>query len=206
MKKVFILIEFLNYNVDIISLIPALFGAILSLYNFYKMSRPANIFPTEIVNYGLVSSSYEKSFKMVFPLVFHNDGAKKGIIREIRIGFKNNGSLKYLDDMFKVRLHELSDDIAQLCDWNKFIEHGYRIIQPTYPISILSDSSVETNFIATCYYEDEVIPLDSNSECIVEVFYGKNKVNTLLMPFYLAEEDIPDDRLVWFPLKRNIKE
>lgn len=49
------MMQLLGYDFDLISLIPALFGAILSLYNFYKMSRPANIFPTEIVNYGLIS-------------------------------------------------------------------------------------------------------------------------------------------------------
>lgn len=190
-------------QVDIISLIPALFAVILSLYNFYKMSRPANIFPTEVVNYGLISSSYENSFKMVLPLVLHNNGFKKGVIKQIKIGFEQNGSITYFDSLTKARLTELSDNVAQLADWNKFIEHGYRVLQPTYPISINADSSVDVTLIAICSYDEKVIPLNSESKFIIEVYFGKDSVNKISFPFFLDEEDIPDDRLEWFSPKSN---
>ena len=193
------MIEILGYQFDLISLIPALFGAILSLYNFFKMSRPANIMPTEIVNYGIISSSYENSFKIVLPLVLHNDGAKKGIIKNIKIGFKQDGTVKYLDDLLKVRLNELTDDLALRSDWKKFTELGYGVIQPTYPISILSDSSIDLTMIATCAYEEEVIPLDKESEYVIEVYFGKNKLNKITAQFSLLESNIPDDRLIWLP-------
>ena len=183
------MMDFFGFQFDIVSLTPALFAAILSLYNFYKMSKPANIEPTEIVNYGIISSSYEESFKIVLPLVFHNNGAKKGIIRNIKIGFKQNDGIKYLEDLRKVRLIELNDDLAQRSDWKKFTEEGYRVIQPTYPISILSDSSIDLVIIATCPYEDNIIPLNSSSEYVIEVHFGKNKVNKVKSQFYLAEDD-----------------
>ncbi|MHA2338721.1 MAG: hypothetical protein ACXACX_15540, partial [Candidatus Hodarchaeales archaeon] len=69
-------------DIDLISLIPALFAVILSLYNFYKMSKSANIVPNEIISYGLISSSYQGGFKLVLPLLFHNNGAKKGLIKD----------------------------------------------------------------------------------------------------------------------------
>lgn len=189
--------QLFGIEIDLLSLLPALFAVILSIYNYYKLSRPANIYPTEIVNYGIISSSYESSFKFVLPLVFHNDGSKKGIIKKVKVGFKQNSTITYIDTLTKVRLNELDDNIAQLTDWNKFIEHGYRVIQPSYPISIPADSSVDETFVGICPYDEKLIPLDQECEYIIEVYFGKNKVNKINLPFYLSEEDIPDDRLVW---------
>lgn len=88
-----------------------------------------------------------------------------------------------------------------MTDWNKFIEHGYVVIQPVYPISVLADSSVDVTFVAECPYDDETIPLDKDSNFLIEVYFGKNKINTIKFPFFLKEEDIPDDRLEWFAPK-----
>lgn len=191
------MLEIAGYQLDIISFIPAIIGVLLSVYNYYKMSRPAHIVPTEVVNYGLLSSSYEQSFKIILPLVFHNEGAKKGIIKNIKFGFKTNGKTTYLDTLVKAHLFELTDDLAQLCDWNKFIEHGYRVINPTFPITVMPESSVDVAFVGTALIEDNTIPLDQQSEYFIEVYYGKNKVTSESYSFFLDEEEIPDDRLVW---------
>ena len=44
-------------EVDIISLVPAVFGATLSLYNWFQTTRPVNIRPNNIIDYAIVSSS-----------------------------------------------------------------------------------------------------------------------------------------------------
>lgn len=195
------MISVLGLEIDIISLIPALFGAILSIYNFYRLSKPANIEPTSLVNYGIISSDYEQSFKLILPLVFHNNGARNGIIKNIKFGFRHDQKITYLDDLVKVRLIELSDDIAQLCDWDKLIEHGYRIINPTFPITVLSESSTDVTVIVTSLIEENSIPLDINCEYFIEVYFGKNKIKRIYFPFYLAKDDIPDNRLIWLTLK-----
>jgi hypothetical protein len=187
-----------GYDIDLLSLIPALFGVILSLYNYYKMSKPAEIIPTEVVNYGLISSSYDECYKIILPLVFHNEGAKKGIIKKIKIGFKHDEKVKYLQNPVKVRLEELMDDVAQLSDWNKFTEQGYRVLQPTYPITVSADSSVDVTLVAVAPYEKEIIPIDKQSEYIIEVYYGKDKMKKIEFKFFLSNENIPDNRLQWF--------
>ena len=198
------MINLFNIEIDPISLAPALFAVILSLYNYYKASNPANIVPTEIVNFGIISSSYEGAFKFVFPLVFHNEGAKKGVIKKIKIGFKSTGKeIKYFDELLKVRLQELTDDLAQLTDWAKFIEHGYLIINPTYPVSIESDSALDLVLVATCPIEESIVPLDEASEYVIEVYFGKNKVRKEFFPFSLHNDEIPDDRLVWLSPREN---
>ena len=194
------MVPIFGVEIDVISLTPALFGAVLSIYNFYKMSKPANIEPTEIINYGIISSSYEQSFKIILPLVFHNDGAKKGIIKNVKFGFRNGQRISYVNNLFKIRLNELSDDIAQLCDWNKFIDQGYRILNPTYPITVLSDTSIDVTFIATASVEEDIIPIDTKCEYFIEIFYGNNKIKKKFLPFFLAKDDIPDDRLIWLSL------
>ena len=190
-----------GFQFDLISLLPALFAVVLSIYNYYKLPRPANIFPTELVNYGIISSSYENSFKVILPLVFHNEGSKKGIIKKVKVGFKQNSTITYFDNLTKVRLNELDDNIAQLTDWNKFIEHGYRVVQPSYPIPISEYASVDETFVGICSYDEKLIPLDQECEYIIEVYFGKNKVNMLNFPFFLSKEDIPDDRLIWLEPK-----
>ena len=190
-----------GFQFDLISLLPALFAVVLSIYNYYKLSRPANFFPTELVNYVIISSSYENSFKVILPLVFHNEGSKKGIIKKVKVGFKQNSTITYFDNLTKVRLNELDDNIAQLTDWNKFIEHGYRVVQPSYPIPISEYASVDETFVGICSYDEKLIPLDQECEYIIEVYFGKNKVNMLNFPFFLSKEDIPDDRLIWLEPK-----
>ena len=190
-----------GFQFDLISLLPALFAVVLSIYNYYKLSRPANIFPTELVNNGIISSSFEISFKVILPLVFHNEGSKKGIIKKVKVGFKQNSTITYFDNLTKVRLNELDDIIAQRTDWNKFIEHGYRVVQPSYPIPISEYASVDETFVGICSYDEKLIPLDQECEYIIEVYFGKNKVNMLNFPFFLSKEDIPDDRLIWLEPK-----
>lgn len=191
------LLDFLQ-DIDVISLIPALFAVILSLYNYYKMSKSADIVPNEIISFGLISSSYQGGFKLCIPLIFHNDGVRKGLIKDIKIGFITNNIIKYLDITGKAKLSELDDDTAQRSDWNKFTKEGYRIIQPTFPIPILGDESIDTVLIATAMYEDEVLPLDKDSTCVIEVYFGKNKMKKIDFPFYLSEDSIPDNVIKWF--------
>jgi hypothetical protein len=192
------MLQFTLPDIDLISLIPALFAVILSLYNFYKMSKSANIVPNEIISYGLISSSYQGAFKLVLPLLFHNNGAKKGLIKDIKVGFTVNNKTEYLDITGKAKLSELEDEVSQRSDWDKFTKEAYRIIQPSFPISILGDESADTVLIATTVYDDEIIPLDRESKCIIEVYFGKNKMNKVEFPFYLSEDSIPDNCIEWF--------
>ena len=105
--------EIFGLEVDLLSLIPAVFGALLSIYNWLQMIKPANINSGRLVNYGFISSSYENAMLLCLPLTFENEGAKKGLITEIKIGFKQGDEIKYIDVNAKVRLNELTGATAQ---------------------------------------------------------------------------------------------
>lgn len=192
-----------GFEIGYISLGTALLGVLLSLFNYYKMTKPANIIPNEIINYGLISSSYQESYKLCIPLIFHNDGAKNGMITSVKIGFKTNDKINYLDVTGKAKLNELVDENLESTDWDGFAKHGYRIVQPTYPIQVQGFESADIVLICTTPYEDKFLPIDSKSECVIEIKFGKNKTNQIKFPFYLAESVIPDDRIIWLPTIAN---
>ncbi|MHA2370950.1 MAG: hypothetical protein ACXADX_19215, partial [Candidatus Hodarchaeales archaeon] len=60
------MVEILGIEIGIIAMIPAVFGAAMSAYNWYKMNRPADIHSSEIVNFGFISSSYEEAMLFCF--------------------------------------------------------------------------------------------------------------------------------------------
>ncbi|MFX1512566.1 MAG: hypothetical protein ACFFCQ_08265 [Promethearchaeota archaeon] len=192
------MVEVFGIEIGVLSLIPAVFGALLSLYNWYKMNKPVDIYPSEIVNFGFITSQYEEAMLFCFPLIFSNEGASKGMITEIKIGFKKDGEIKYVDFDGKARLKELDSTIAPLIDWKKFQQEGYVILQPTYPIVVEAGASTDVTLMATIDFEEKIVPINEEVECVIEVEFGNQKRNRIKFPFFLSEEIVDiDDRLVW---------
>ena len=193
------MVSIFGIDVDLLSLIPALFGALLSLYNWWQMSQPAKIFPNPFFSYGLIASSYQEGMLLCFPIVLSNEGAHKGMVTEIRFQFKNpEGMFTPLDLDGKAQLLDLNPEEARMMDWQKFENHGYIIKQPTYPIVVPAHSSVDVYLIARSFFEDREIPIEQPSECQIEVFYDHNKHQSIRFPFYLPQSIIDqDDQMHW---------
>ncbi|MBA7559533.1 hypothetical protein ES708_01148 [subsurface metagenome] len=190
--------EIFGIEVDLLSLIPAVFGALLSIYNWLQMIKPANINSGRLVNYGFISSSYENAMLLCLPLTFENEGAKKGLITEIKIGFKHGDEIKYIDVDAKVRLNELTGATAPNMNYEKFTDEGYVILLPTYPMGIEGGESIDITIVSTVSVEDKIIPVGVDSEIVIEVYFGKNKSNTQSFPFYLSQESADSDNvLIW---------
>ena len=175
-------------DIDIISFGPAAFGALLSTYNWFQTKKPANIRPSKIVEYAIVSSSYDEVDILTIPLIFNNSGAFPGTITDIKIGFKNGNNVKYLDIMGKARLHELSTDQLITIAAEAYTKEGYSITMPTYPIDVFPGESTSIVLIATADHGENIIPLDTDAKWVVETYYGKNKKNTDEFPFKLTKE------------------
>ena len=190
--------EIFGIEVDLLSLIPAVFGALLSIYNWLQMIKPANINSGRLVNYGFISSSYENAMLLCLPLTFENEGAKKGLITEIKIGFKHGDEIKYIDVDAKVRLNELTGATAPNMNYEKFTDDGYVILLPTYPMEIEGGESIGITIVSTISAEDKIIPVGVDSEMVIEVYFGKDKSNTQNFPFYLSQESADSDNvLIW---------
>ncbi len=196
-KSHMFMVYILGYDLDVVSFVPAFFGVLLSIYNWLQMRKPAQIYPGRLVNYGFISSSYEKAYLFCLPLTFENAGAHSGIITEIKIGFKNGSTIKYIDTDARIRLQELTGASPNM-DYEKFTDGGYSILLPTYPIGVEAGESEEVTIVSTVSVEDGIIPVGVDSEIVIEVYFGWDKVNTQSFPFYLSKESADsDDVLIW---------
>lgn len=193
------MVDFLGVDILIIlSYVPAVFALLLSVFNWYQMNKPANIHTGELVNYGFISSSYENCMLFCLPLVFENEGAKKGAITEIKLGFQTNGQIKYIDVDLKVRLNEFTGAMIPSMNFEKFTEEGYAILLPTYPIIIDAGESISTTIVTTVGIEEGIVPIGIETEFIIEVYFGKNKSNRKSIPFYLSQKNAESDNvLLW---------
>ncbi len=193
------MVSIFGTDVELISLIPAVFGAALSIYNWLKLRQPASIQPSKITNYGMIASTYQEGMLFCFPLIFTNEGANNGLISEIKIGFsKQNSEFKYLSLDGKAKLLELGAQEARLLDWEKFENQGYVILQPTYPIKVDAGESIDVYMMARVAFEDKLIPIDQVCKCRIEVYFGSKKMNFIEFPFYLSTEATErDDILTW---------
>lgn len=194
--------EIFGVEIDFVSLTPAVFAALLSIYNWLQANKPANIHPGNIVNYGFISSSHENCMLFCFPLVFENTGAKKGVITDIKMGFKTNNEIKYIDVDLRVRLNELKGAMIPSMDYDKFTDEAYVILLPTYPIVVEGGESITTTIISTVEIDKGLVPIDKDAECVIVVFFGKGKSNKKSIPFYLTKDNAEsDDVLLWLKPK-----
>ena len=82
--------------------------------------------------------------------------------------------------------------------YEKFTNEGYVILLPTYPIGIEAWGSEGITIVSTVSLEDKIIPIGVDSEIVIEVFYGNNKLKTQSFPFYLSQQSVDfDDTLIW---------
>ncbi|MFX0094776.1 MAG: hypothetical protein ACFFBD_23770 [Candidatus Hodarchaeota archaeon] len=188
----------IDFGLDLISLVAALFAVILSIYNWLMMRRPAKIFPNEIVNYGMIYSEEHEGAKLILPIIFHNEGAKKGLITRIKVGFKHGESVKYLVFVGRARLMELSEDTAFQGDWDSFEKEGFTILQPTYPIVVPGGESVDVVIIANAWHTDGILPVDKETTCVIEVYFGNEKMNKVEFPYLLKKKHIIDNVICWY--------
>ena len=192
------MVEILGNEIDLFSLIPAVIGLVLSIYNWLMMRKPADIIPNEIVEYGLISSEEHEGIKLILPLIFHNDSANPGLITQIKVGFKHGTETKYLKFVGRARLEELTEKTAFQGNWDSFEEGAYKIQQPTYPISVPGAESVDVVMIANSWDKDQIIPIDNNTTCVVEVSFGNKKKNKIEFPFILKKEHMIDNIICWY--------
>ncbi|MBY9000665.1 MAG: hypothetical protein KGD64_07110 [Candidatus Heimdallarchaeota archaeon] len=144
-------------------------------------------------------------------MIFDNSGKKKGMIKQIKIGFKRDDEIKYIDIDGKVRLKDLSSSESDSIGWDDFQKEGYQLIKPTYPIIVEPDQSTDVVLISEVAKEDNIIPLDEHSTCIIEVYFRKNKMNKIEFPFYLATDYIGESEdLLWIkpvtPVDEDLKD
>jgi hypothetical protein len=193
------MVKIFTFEVDLLSFIPAAFGVLLSIYNWLQMRKPAKIYIGRLVNYGFISSSYENAMLLCLPLAFENVGANKGLITEIKIGFKEQGGeIKYIDVDAKVRLNELTGASSPRMNYEKFTNDGYVILLPTFPMRIEAWESQDITIVSTVSVEDKIIPVGVDGEIVIEVYFGRNKSTTQSFPFYLSQESMDsDDVLIW---------
>ena len=83
-------------GINPIGIAPGLFASALSLFNWWKMRRPANLSVSPLIKYGVIYSRHNEATKLILPFIIHNNGAKRGLVKEVRFGFKTNQGVKFI--------------------------------------------------------------------------------------------------------------
>ena len=101
------------------------------------------------------------------------------------------------EQFFRYSGYFISDQLITIAA-EAYTKEGYSIIKPTYPIDVFPGESTSIVLMATADHGENIIPLDTEGEWIVETYYGKNKKNKDKFPFKLTKEMYESaEYLIW---------
>ena len=187
-----------DYNIDPTSFLPAVFATLLSIYNWYQIRKPANIYPYHLIEYGYIHSEFHNGYQLCLPLLFHNDGANRGLITSIDISFPREGI--QLEVLGKAQISPMNINQVYSFDWDRFENEGYTMLLPTYPIPIDGHTSKEVVMIA--YSEN--LPIDILTECQITVEFDNGKENTCKFDYFISNIAAEvDNALRWYKSVQN---
>jgi hypothetical protein len=192
------MVEVAGIEIDLMSLIPALFGLALSIYNWLMMRKPEDIVPNKLISYAIVYSGAEEGHLLCFPLIFHNEGNANGMITNIKIGFKSGEKVEYIDVDSKVKLTEMSGTDAENISAEQFMANGYTISQPFYPIEVEAGGSTHAEIISFIGDDEKPIPFGIDTEFVIEVEFGDDEMNSVCAPFKIPKNIKGREQLAWF--------
>ena len=191
------MVEIFGLELDWLSLIPAFFAVILSIYNWFMANKPADIVPNRLISYALVYSGAQEGYLMCFPLIFHNSGSSNGMITDIKIGFRFGDEIKYIDVDSKVKLTEMTGSDSESIAAEQFAESGYTISQPFFPIEVMAGGSNHATIVTLVPESENQIPFGMDSECVIEVEFGDGKKNSISAPFKISKDYQEYEYLTW---------
>ncbi len=201
------MVNIFGLEIDPISLIAASGAGLLALRNFFTLRQGACIVPDEIVTYGIVRPVNDDQRALFFPLTFHNEGSKNGIIKKIEIGFSDGIKTNFLPVWEKVELNNLGAQ-GRRASYGEYLKDGYSTINPIFPIVVPANESV--NVIIQCLdkKDDRAITVDKQLTCIIKIEYGRDDTSEVSFPFLLSMEDFEKtDTIKWYrPKAGNLRE
>lgn len=180
---------FLPFGIDIFSFVPAIGAIALSIKNWWVLHKGAVIEASDIVNYGIWSTKKDGSQNktLFLPILLSNDGSRAGMVRNIRIRFSTLDKTGELEIRRKVKMENLSGSAIRGMSIGEFTNKGVEEINPFYPINV--NSKEDTSFIIECFDGKNVIPLNQELNCSIEVEYGRRRSSTHSFPFFLSEDN-----------------
>ncbi|MHA2497371.1 MAG: leucine-rich repeat domain-containing protein [Candidatus Hodarchaeales archaeon] len=174
--------------------LPGVAAALLSAYNWWIMRRGAIIKPDRFITYGLQNITFEEHQRyarkekiLYFPIILNNVGTKAGLVSNIEIYFRGangaNGEKK-LDISKRVEVTASS------------IEEQV----PPMPVSVPAGEGLQVTF--ECIDdENDVIPINEELICRIEVNYSHKRTSSIEFPFKLESESMLKAvrEVAWFP-------
>ena len=176
------------------SVIPALGAILLSLYNWYVLRQGGKIKPLTVVNYGLWSVNVDQR---KVPVILDNVAIRPALVTDIAISFDSNGTKRNLAVNRRIELTMPPGTMSGM-NINQFRINQTKEIVPFYPIPV---SGQEGRMVMLdCLDRGEVIELDKESLCSIEVTYGRNKKSSVIFDFKLTSSDFEKalDHIVWY--------
>ena len=187
-------------NIEILySLIPALGAIILSLYNWWVLRQGGKIKALQIVNYGLWSVKVDQRLvkHLFLPVILDNVAIRPALVTDIIISFENNGGKKELDVKRRIELTMPPGAMSGM-GINQFRINQTKEIVPFYPIPVNGQEG--RMVMLDCIDHGEVIDLDQEHICSIEVRFGNNKKAITNFPFKISTADFDKalDHIQWY--------
>lgn len=181
------------------SLVPALGAIVLSLYNWYSLRQGGKIKPLKIVNYGLWSVKInQRQVKHLFlPVILDNVAVKPALVTDISISFNYNGSKTDLAVNRRIELTMPPGPMSGM-GINQFRMNQTKEIVPFYPIPV---NGLEGRMVMLdCLDRGNVLELDKDYSCIIEVTFGNNKISSIIFPFKVTSDNFEKalDHIQWY--------
>lgn len=180
------------------SLVPALGAIVLSFYNWYSLRQGGKIKPLKIVNYGLWSVKIEKrKVKHFFlPVILDNVAVKPALVTDITISFESDGLKTNLAVNRRIDLTMPSSMSGM--DINQFRMKQTKEMVPFYPIPV---NGLEGRMVMLdCFDKGDVLELDKDYFCVIEVTFGNNKNSSTNFPFKVTSDNFEKalDHIQWY--------
>lgn len=180
------------------SLVPAIGAILLSLYNWWVLRQGGKIKPLKVVNYGLWSVKVDnrKVKNLFIPVILDNVAIKPALVTNIAIFFSSDNRSKELTIMRRIEL-TMPKTLSGL-GINQFKINNTVEVVPFYPIPV---NGLEGRMVMLdCHDGGDVIDLDKELICSIEVTFGNEKSSIISFPFNLSTEDFEKalDHIQWF--------
>ena len=120
------------------------------------------------------------------------------MITQIKVGFREGEKINYFQFIGRARLAELDEKMAFQGGWDDFEKEGFKILQPKYTIVVPGYESADIVMIANVWNQQKSLPIDKQTSCVVEVYFGSGKMNQVEFPFLLKKNHIVDNVIAWY--------
>ncbi|MDH5401710.1 MAG: hypothetical protein OEZ01_10260 [Candidatus Heimdallarchaeota archaeon] len=189
----------LHEGIDFFSFIPAIGAAALSVLNWLKLRKGADLRPYRILNYAIWGLKKDSNLTkwLWIPIIVNNKGMQDGYITNVNLEIVSDGASKPIKSHRRVELLDFTPAQLKNMNLNQFKSGGLKVFNPIYPIIIPSQDG--KSFIMECSDLENIIPLDKEVNMRVELTFNDDLTSKIEFPYKLTSQGFEKslDGIIW---------